>query len=55
MKVIDTTTYFEEKLMMNVRFNILDKFVDHFIVCESIYSHSGIKKEITFNPYHAKV
>ena len=49
MKIIDTTTYFEEKLMMDIRFNILDKFVDHFIVCESAYSHSGIKKRITFN------
>ena len=49
MKIIDTTTYFEEKLIMDIRFNILDKFVDHFIVCESAYSHSGIKKKITFN------
>jgi beta-1,4-mannosyl-glycoprotein beta-1,4-N-acetylglucosaminyltransferase len=49
MKIIDTTTYFEEKLMMDIRFNILDKFVDHFIVCESRFSHSGIKKNINFN------
>jgi beta-1,4-mannosyl-glycoprotein beta-1,4-N-acetylglucosaminyltransferase len=49
MKIIDTTTYFEEKLMMDIRFNILDKFVDHFIVCESRFSHSGIEKEINFD------
>ena len=36
MKIIDTTTYFEEKLMMNLRFNILNSYVDHFIVCEAI-------------------
>ena len=45
MKIIDTTTYFEEKLMMEVRFNILDPYVDHFIVCESLYTHSGEKKK----------
>jgi len=49
MKVIDTTTYFEEKLMMEVRFNILDHYVDHFVVCESLFSHSGKKKKINFN------
>ena len=49
MKIIDTTTYFEEKLMMDIRFSILNDFVDHFIVCESSFSHSGIKKKINFN------
>ena len=49
MKIIDTTTYFEEKMMMELRFNILDPFVDKFIVCESKYSHSGKEKNIKFN------
>ena len=49
MKVIDTTTYFEEKLMMELRFNILDPYVDHFIVCEDFFTHSGKKKKINFN------
>jgi len=26
MKIIDTTTYFEEKLTMNLRFNILNSY-----------------------------
>ena len=49
MKIIDTTTYFEEKMMMELRFNILSPFVDEFIVCESRYSHSGKEKDIKFN------
>ena len=49
MKIIDCTTYFEEKIMMEVRFNILDRYVDKFIVCEASFSHSGEKKEINFN------
>jgi len=30
MKIIDTTTYFEEKLIIEIRFNILDKFLKWF-------------------------
>ena len=44
MKIIDTTTYFEEDLMMNLRFNILNSYIDKFIVCEARFSHSGKKK-----------
>ena len=49
MRVFDTTTFFEEKLMMDLRFNILDPFVDKFIVCEARFSHSGKEKEVKFN------
>ena len=49
MKVFDTTTFFEEKLMMDLRFNVLDQFVDKFIVCEARFSHSGEEKEINFD------
>ena len=36
-------------MMMDVRFNILDKYVHKFIVVESIFSHSGEKKSLNFN------
>ena len=49
MKIIDTTTFFDESMMMDIRFNILDPYVDKFIVCESSFSHSGKKKKINFN------
>ena len=48
MRFFDCTTYFDEELMMDVRFNLLDKFVEKFIVVESIYSHSGNKKKLNF-------
>ena len=50
MKIIDCTTFFQEKLMMEVRFNILDPYVDKFIVCEARFTHSGNKKSINFDP-----
>ena len=49
MKIIDTTTFFEENMMMDIRFNILNPYVDKFILCESLYTHSGKKKDINFN------
>ena len=49
MKIIDTTTFFEENMMMDIRFNILDPYIDKFIVCESLFTHSGKKKNINFN------
>ena len=36
MKIFDCTTFFDEKMMMDVRFNILDKHVSNFIVVESL-------------------
>ena len=52
MKVYDCITYSNERLLFNLRLNILDKFVDRFIVIEANYSHSGNKKEINFNINH---
>jgi beta-1,4-mannosyl-glycoprotein beta-1,4-N-acetylglucosaminyltransferase len=49
MKIIDTTTFYEENMIMDIRFNILDPYIDKFIVCESLFTHSGNKKKINFN------
>ena len=49
MKIIDSTTYFEEDMMIDLRLNILNDFVDHFIISEARYSHSGAKKKINFD------
>ena len=49
MQIFDCTTYFEEDLMMDVRFNILNQYVDKFIVCEAQFTHSGNKKKINFD------
>ena len=49
MKIIDTTTYFEEDLVMNLRFNILNSYVDKFIVSEARFTHSCKEKDIKFD------
>ena len=49
MKIFDCTTFYNEKMMMDVRFNILNEYVSKFIVVESLYSHSGKKKKLNFD------
>ena len=49
MKFIDCTTYYSEDLMLDIRFNILNEFVDKFIIVESKFSHSGQPKKLNFD------
>ena len=35
--------------LLNIRLNILDQYVDHFVIIESAETHSGIKKRLTFD------
>ena len=49
MKIFDCTTYYKEDLMLEVRFNILNKYVDKFVIAEATYSHSGEKKKLNFD------
>ena len=49
MKVYDCTLYYDEDLILELRFNILSKFVDKFVICESKFSHSGREKKLNFD------
>ena len=49
MKTIDCITYFNEPLLFELRLNILNHFVDEFVVCEAKYTHAGRKKELNFD------
>ena len=49
MKIYDCITYFDEPVLFDLRLHVLNEYVDKFIVIESIYSHSGKKKNLNFN------
>ena len=49
MKIYDCTIFFDEKMMFDLRLNILNDYVDKFIVAESLYTHSGNPKKQNFN------
>ena len=49
MKIYDCFIYFDEELLLDIRLNILSKYVDKFIIVESKFSHRGEPREPNFN------
>ena len=49
MKLIDCFMYFDEDMVLDLRLNILDKYVDYFVIIESSYNHKGESRELRFN------
>jgi len=41
--------YFDEEVVLDVRLNTLNEFVDYFVIVESIYTHKGNLRELKFN------
>ena len=44
MKIYDCFMFYDEDLIAELRFNILNQYVSEFIVVESKYTHSGEKE-----------
>ena len=42
--------YFDEEVILDVRLNTLDKFVDYFVIVESTFTHKGEKRSLKFKP-----
>ena len=49
MKIYDCFMYFDEEVVLDVRLNTLNEFVDYFVIVESIYTHKGNLRELKFN------
>ena len=41
--------YFDEEVVLDVRLNTLDKYVDYFVIVESSFTHKGDSKNLMFN------
>ena len=41
--------FFDEELILDVRLNILNDFVDYFVIVESKYNHKGEKRDLKFD------
>ena len=41
--------YFDEDLMVELRLNILNQYVDKFVIVEATRDHSGKKKKLNFD------
>lgn len=49
MKIYDCFIFFNENMLTEIRFNILNKHVDYFVICESYYDHRGNVKGYLFD------
>ena len=49
MKIYDCFTYFNEDLILDLRFNILYEHVDYFVIIEGNKTHSGQPKKKNFD------
>ena len=51
-KIYDCITFFDEPLQANLRFNILNNYVEQFVICESKFDHKGHYKGVKLSLIH---
>ena len=49
MKIFDCFMYFDEELVLDVRFHHLYKYIDYFVIVESEFNHKGEKRDLNFD------
>ena len=49
MKIYDCFIFYDEELLLDVRFHCLNDFVDKFVIVESKYSHRGEERKPVFD------
>ena len=49
MKIFDCFMYYDEDLILDLRLNLLNSYVDEFVIVESLYTHSGELRKLRFD------
>ena len=49
MKLYDCFMYFDEDLVLDLRLNVLNNYVDKFVIAEATKDHTGKDKKLNFN------
>ena len=49
MAIFDCFQFFNEEHIADLRFNILDEYVDTFVIVESTINHQGENKKLNFD------
>jgi len=49
MKIFDCFMYFDEETVLELRLNVLNKYIDYFVIVESSFTHKGDKRDLKFN------
>ena len=43
--------FFDENLVLELRLNLLNEYVDYFVIVESKYNHKGEAKKLKLSPF----
>ena len=49
MKLFDCFMFFDEDVILDLRLNILNQFIDYFVIVESTFNHKGEKRKLKFD------
>ncbi|MFL2889587.1 MAG: hypothetical protein ACJZ4O_01920 [Pelagibacteraceae bacterium] len=49
MKIFDCFMFYDENMILDLRLNHLNSFVDKFVIIESTFTHSGEKRKLLFD------
>ena len=49
MKIYDCFQFFDEEMLLDLRLNIMDKYVEKFVITEATYMHNGKPKNLVFD------
>ncbi len=49
MKIFDCFMFYDEEVLLEARLNILDKYVDFFVIVESKFFHNGNQRNLIFD------
>jgi len=49
MKIYDCFMFFDEEMLLDLRLNILNNYVDKFVISEANYTHNGKPKKLLFD------
>jgi len=49
MKIYDCFQFFDEEMLLDLRLNVMDRYIDKFIITEAAYTHNGKPKKLIFD------
>ena len=49
MKIYDCFMFFDEEMLLDLRLNVLDNYVDKFVISDATYKHNGEPKKLLFD------
>ena len=49
MKIYDCFMFFDEEMLLDLRLNVMNRYVDKFVITEATYMHNGKQKKLNFN------